>query len=83
MKKKKVLGAQANIWTEYMTNSAKVEYMLFPRLSALSEVLWSKKENRNWSDFEKRLQNQFKRYNWLKINYSKAYFDPINHNKLP
>jgi hexosaminidase len=40
---KHVLGAQANMWTEYMGNIRKVEYMLFPRLSALSEVLWSPK----------------------------------------
>ncbi len=79
---KKILGAQANMWTEYMTNTAKVEYMLFPRISALSEVLWSKKENKNWGDFEKRLQNQFKRYNWLGIHFSKAYFDPINQITL-
>ncbi|MFM9587684.1 family 20 glycosylhydrolase, partial [Streptomyces caniscabiei] len=38
---KYVLGAQANVWTEYITNPNKVEYMIFPRMSALSEVLWS------------------------------------------
>ncbi len=38
-----VMGAQANVWSEYMSNPRKVEYMLFPRLSALSEVLWSPK----------------------------------------
>lgn len=73
---KYVRGAQANLWTEYISNTNKVEYMLFPRISALSEVLWSSKENRNWSDFEKRLLVQFKRYDLLKINYSRAYFDP-------
>jgi hexosaminidase len=72
---KHVLGAQANMWTEYMGNTRKVEYMLFPRLSALSEVLWSKKENRDWKDFEKRLIEQFKRYDLWEVNYSKAYFD--------
>lgn len=72
---KYVLGAQANLWTEYIKNTKKVEYMIFPRMAALSEVLWSKKENKNWSDFEKRLMGQFKRYDLRKINYSKAYFD--------
>ncbi|HEU4861848.1 MAG TPA: family 20 glycosylhydrolase [Chitinophagaceae bacterium] len=70
-----VLGAQGNVWTEYMNNTGIVEYMLFPRLSALSEVLWSPKEKRSWSDFEKKLQVQFKRYNLWKANYSKAYYD--------
>jgi len=70
-----VLGAQANLWSEYITNPRKVEYMLFPRISALSETLWSQKEKKSWSDFEKRLQVQFKRYDLWKANYSKAYFD--------
>jgi hexosaminidase len=68
-------GAQANLWTEYIKNPRKVEYMVFPRMSALSEVLWSPKEKRNWNDFEKRLQTQFKRYDMWKANYSRAYFD--------
>lgn len=72
---KYVLGAQANVWSEYMNNPRKVEYMIFPRLTALSEVLWSPKEKKNWVDFEKRLQVQFKRYDLWKANYSKAYYD--------
>ena len=71
---KYVLGAQANVWTEYMKNEQKIEYMLFPRLSALSEVLWSPKEKRNWNDFENRLKTQYKRYPLLQTNYSKPYF---------
>ncbi len=70
-----VLGAQGNVWTEYMKNRGKVEYMIFPRASALSEVLWSPKELRNWPDFEQRLQVQFKRYALWGANYSKAFFD--------
>lgn len=79
---KHVLGAQANMWTEYIGNTRKVEYMLFPRLSALSEVLWSPKENRDWKGFEKRLLGQFKRYDLWKANYSKAYFD-LKANIIP
>lgn len=77
---KYVLGAQANVWTEYMKNTKKAEYMIFPRMAALSEVVWSKKENREpasagWKDFEKRLMAQFRRYDLWKVNYSKAYFE--------
>jgi len=75
---KYVLGAQGNVWTEYMKNTNKVEYMIFPRMAALSEVLWSQKKDPiaiGWNDFEKRLQTQFKRYELWKANYSKAYFD--------
>ncbi len=82
-----IMGAQANLWTEYITNTSKVEYMLFPRLSALSEVVWADKGKRNWEDFEKRLQTQFRRYEKWGANYSKAYYDlqssilPADNNK--
>jgi hexosaminidase len=72
---KYILGAQANVWTEYIANERKVEYMIFPRMTALSEVLWSQPKDRDWSDFEKRLQTQFKRYDAWKANYSTAYYD--------
>lgn len=77
-----ILGAQANLWTEYIKNTRKVEYMLFPRISALSEVLWSPKEKRNWDDFEKRLPVQLLRYDRMGINYSRAYYD-IKGSILP
>ncbi len=76
---KYVLGAQANIWTEYMNNIPKVEYMIFPRMSALSEVLWSQQSQRNWGRFDQKLRAEFKRYDWWKVNYSKAYFEPSNN----
>jgi len=72
---KYVLGAQGNLWTEYIGNETIAQYMLFPRMSALSEVLWTPKEKRNYKDFEKRLPTQFKRYDLWKVHYSKAYFD--------
>jgi len=72
---KYVLGAQANIWTEYMEYPSKIEYMMFPRMTALSEVLWSPKEKRDWKDFERRLPVILERLDKQKINYSKAYYD--------
>lgn len=74
-KSRYILGGQANLWTEYITNVRKVEYMLLPRLAALSEVLWGKNNNDNWEAFEKRLLTQFRRYDMQGANYSKAYFD--------
>ncbi|HHB52580.1 MAG TPA: beta-N-acetylhexosaminidase, partial [Saprospiraceae bacterium] len=55
-KAKHVLGAQGNVWTEYMQTPEQVEYMIFPRMCALSEVLWSPKGGRNYSDFVSRLE---------------------------
>ena len=72
---KHILGAQANMWAEYMAYPSKVEYHLFPRIAALSEVLWSPKESKSWENFQIRLNTLFKRYDLMKINYSKAYFD--------
>jgi len=70
-----IWGAQGNLWSEYITNPSKVEYLLFPRLDALSEILWSPKEKRNYSDFLKRLKTQFKRYDLMGIMYSKRYLE--------
>jgi hexosaminidase len=70
---KYILGAQGNVWTEYMKNPRKVEYMIFPRMSALSEVLWTPKDKKNWADFERRMSAQFQRYSLWDINYNKAY----------
>jgi hexosaminidase len=72
---KHILGAQGNVWTEYIAYPSKVEYMIFPRMLALSEVLWSPKTKRNWKDFEKRLPVILGRLDKKKVNYSKAYYD--------
>jgi hexosaminidase len=74
--KKYILGGQGNMWTEYISTPKKLEYMMFPRASALSEVLWSPKETRQYNDFTRRLVKQFKRYDLWGANYSKAHLDP-------
>ena len=70
-----VLGAQANLWTEYIKSPAKVEYSIFPRITALSEVLWSPKEKRNWNDYERKLPAIFQNLEERKITYSKAFYE--------
>lgn len=50
-----ILGAQANLWTEYISTTAHVEYMIFPRLLALSEVVWSPQDQRDPEDFKRRI----------------------------
>lgn len=68
-----IIGGQANLWTEYIGSFSKLQYMLFPRICAMSEVLWSKKESRNYLDFVARLTtHQFPLFDLLHINYSKA-----------
>lgn len=66
-----ILGAQGNVWTEYMPTWDRVEYKVLPRMTALSEVVWSTKESRDWEDFHNRLQYIAKRYDALGYNYAK------------
>jgi hexosaminidase len=68
---KYILGAQGNMWTEYIKTTDQVEYMALPRMSALSEVLWSPKEARNWPDFKRRLQVLAKRFDAMNLKYGK------------
>lgn len=72
---KYVLGAQGNVWTEYMSTSKQVEYMAFPRMVALSEVLWSASKNRNFDDFKNRLIQFQKRLDLLELNYANHLFE--------
>ena len=72
---KYVLGAQGNVWTEYITTPEKVEYMAFPRVVALSEVVWSKKENKNYKDFIDRLTYFFKYLDAKDVKYANHIYD--------
>ncbi len=66
---KYVLGAQANLWTEFVKTTDHAEYMVLPRMTALSEVLWSAPEQRDWVDFQARLQYLLPRFKALEWNY--------------
>jgi len=70
---KHVVGIQANLWTEYISNLPYAEYMTYPRALALSEVSWSPKGSKNYEDFKKRLKGHMPSMDALKINYSKAF----------
>ncbi len=71
---KYIMGAQGNVWTEYMKSPSHVEYMVYPRAAALSEVVWSPKKERDYSGFLVRLREMTKRYDHYGINYSRAAF---------
>jgi hexosaminidase len=64
-----ILGAQGNLWTEYIPTVKQTQYMIFPRECAMAEVAWSPKESRNWDDFTRRLQIHAKRLDLLNVNY--------------
>jgi hexosaminidase len=64
-----VIGAQGNLWTEYIPTPALAEYMMLPRMLALAEVLWSPREARSWDRFVARLPAQFARLDALGVEY--------------
>ncbi len=64
-----ILGVQCNLWTEYVTCPEQVEYMLLPRLAAMSEVQWLQPEHKNLEDFQKRLPRMLQQYRKLGWKY--------------
>ena len=66
---KHVLGAQGQVWTEYIATPAYVEYMAFPRLAALGEVLWSPREGKSYDGFLARLRPHLDRLRALGVNF--------------
>ena len=66
---KHILGAQGNVWTEYLKTAANIEYMAFPRALALAEVTWSPRERRSWPSFEARLPQALRTLDRLGVNY--------------
>lgn len=70
---KHILGAQGNLWTEYIATPSHAEYMAYPRAMALAEVVWTPKEMRNFASFQDRLNKQVDRLDGLEVNYAKHY----------
>lgn len=73
--KNHVLGAQANLWSEYITTQDDSEYMIFPRITALAEVLWSANSKPGWDDYTSRLQRFLPRLDALEVNYSRSVYN--------
>ncbi|HEY0030882.1 MAG TPA: beta-N-acetylhexosaminidase [Bacteroidia bacterium] len=71
--KKFIMGAQANLWTEYIVDFASVEYMSMPRMAALSEVLWTQPDKKNFKDFLQRLKLHTKLLDKMGVKYAKHF----------
>ncbi|GAI85810.1 unnamed protein product, partial [marine sediment metagenome] len=65
---KHILGAQGNVWTEYIKTPEYIEYMVYPRACALAEVVWTPKEKKDFDDFSNRMEKHFKRLDALNVN---------------
>ncbi len=80
--KKHVLGSQANLWSEFITNEKESEYMLYPRLAALSEALWTPKDNKDWARFAEKIPNLFQRFDAMGINYARSAYAVTAQSEL-
>ncbi len=71
-----VMGVQANVWTEYMTNPERVEYMTMPRMAALSEIAWQAEGAKDWEHFRTKMDGMIQRYKTMNVNYASSAFLP-------
>jgi hexosaminidase len=67
--RKHILGAQVQLWTEYIPTPRQAEYMAYPRTSAFSEVVWTPENERDYGDFLRRLKVHERRLDALDVNY--------------
>jgi len=74
--KKYIKGAQANLWTEQIYTIRQAEYMTWPRGFALAEDVWSPKEKKNWTDFIRRVEAQFPRFDYSRTKYAPSMYEP-------
>ena len=73
--KKHIIGVQANLWTEYIPSDEHLEYMLLPRMAALSEVQWCQMDNKDWNRFRESADNFCAIYDMAGYNYATHIFN--------
>lgn len=72
-----ILGGQGNLWAESVPNDRQAEYMTWPRALALSEVFWSPKDKRNWTNFIPRMEAQFPRFDAAQVKYARSAYQAV------
>lgn len=74
-----ILGMQANLWCEYIPSFERAQYMIMPRMMALSELAWSDPSIKSWDGFTERLVKQFPRLNIMGVNYRMPDLEGFNN----
>jgi hexosaminidase len=74
-----IIGVQANVWTEYMQNDERRDYQTFPRAQAIAEVGWTQSNRKDWSDFCRRMPEEFERMDVMGVKACRNFFD-VNVN---
>jgi hexosaminidase len=77
-----ILGAQANVWTEYLKTPTLVEYMAYPRALALAEVVWSPRASRSWPSFTARLPSALRSLDHMRVNYRLPDVEGLSADRL-
>ena len=77
-----IKGGQANLWSEQVTNTRHLQYMIWPRAFAMAEALWTAKEKRDttengWNYFVKKIEKHFDRFDNAMVKYARSLYDPI------
>ncbi|WMN86815.1 family 20 glycosylhydrolase [Vibrio parahaemolyticus] len=67
--RKRIRGIQAALWCEIINNQPRMDYMIFPRLTALAEACWTDKQHRNWTDYLSRLKGHLPLLDLQRVNY--------------
>ena len=80
---KYILGAQANLWTEYIATPEHAEYMVYPRACALAEVVWSPKEGKDYINFLQRMETHLQRLKNWNVNCAQHLVKEIEYLKNP
>ena len=70
-----LIGVQANVWTEYIGEFSKVEYMMLPRACAIAEIQWTPAGSKDYAEFVGRLTRLMKRFDAMGVNCAKSLFD--------
>ena len=78
-----ILGVQANLWTEYIATPEHLEYMLLPRLCALSEIQWCAADAKDYERFKASLDHTFEMLDAMKVNYCLDYKGQIGFDRQP
>lgn len=75
-----IIGVESPLWTEYVEDKARIDYQVFPRLTALAETAWSDKADSDYEDFESRLKVFYPLY--TVYNITPAALKEVNPNKI-
>ncbi|WP_045466637.1 beta-N-acetylhexosaminidase [Vibrio hyugaensis] len=71
--RKRIWGIQTALWCEIINNPSRMDYMIFPRLTAMAEACWTEKQHRDWTDYLSRLKGHLPLLDLQGVNYRKPW----------